>query len=227
MSKFSVEELIRQDMDRWADCSGSPEMTLLRLSILRQLIQNLHSEKSRCLASGLKTEAQAIKNWEVQIENLRDHISLQGDLLQLVQESLATPKKKRNLPEALFQNLDRDKLLRYDRKWEAAIAAEAIALNWKFWILDTWVKIPMIEQWDQAFSQRLWPHGLILFAESANAPERENLQDNADLMYWRGRWVTLLHPHFKTPMELSLNLKHWPGAPETPPSLPQWKRIYP
>jgi hypothetical protein len=225
MKNISVDEIIRQDMDRWADCDGTPEMTLLRLSILRELIQKLHSEKSRCLANGLKAEAQSIKIWETRIEELRDHLSLYGDLMQLIQDPKSAPKKKRNIPEALFQNLDRDKLLRYDRKWEAAIVAEAITLNWKIWNLDAWVKIPSIEEWDTVLSQRLWPHSLVLFAESAQSPNT-GLSPSEDT-YWHGRWMTLLHPHFNTPIELSLNLNTWPGAPETPPSLPQWKQIYP
>jgi hypothetical protein len=232
MKPTPVEEIIQGVSERWQDCEGLPEMTLLRLAILRELIQMLHSAKSRCLAGGLKTEALDIKRWEVRIEEIKDSAILQGSLPQLLQQSSpSTPtlsKKKRNIPESLFTSFDRDKVLRYDRKWEAAILAEALSLNWKVWALDAWVNIPQIEEWDRAFTQRLWPHGLILITENAkSSQDSQSSSTDSDSHCWQGRWTILLHPHFKHITELSLQLDRWPGSPEKPPSPPAWKRIYP
>jgi hypothetical protein len=227
MTESFLKEIITRAAERWLDCQTSSESTLLRLAILREIVQSLHSEKSRCLANGLKSQAQVIKTWETKIEELRDGVTLDGDLLQLIDQFQTIQKKKRILPESLFQHLERDKLLRYDRQWEAAIAAEGLSHHWKLWTFHSWVEIPLIEEWSQAFAQRLWPHGLILFTESAHSKEADLQESQLEPLYWKGRWTILLDSHFKSPAELSLNVSRWPGSPIKAPATPQWKKLYP
>jgi hypothetical protein len=137
------------------------------------------------------------------------------------------PKRSRMLPELLFAKLEREKLTRYDRKWEAAIAAEAVSVKWPFWCLDTWVQIPLIEEWDQTFVENLWPRGMILFSESSSSIDKWQNHSENDPGVWRGRWNIILDRKFKGPEELSLKLDQWPGAPSNAPARPQWKRLFP
>ena len=230
MSSAQPENIILRAADKWQDSEGLPQMNLIRLGLLRETLQNLHSEKSRCLAEGRKQAAQAIRSWEQKIEELKD-LPLLGNLMELVQSSplpsTTQLKRKRLLPEALYNRMDREKLERYDRKWESAIAAEAISLNWHFWVLDSWVHIPFLEEWNKTLTEKLWPHGLILFTETSVADHAEIVQEDEDSAFWRGSWMTVLAPNFRDPKELSLNSNYWPGAVLKAPTPPQWKPIYP
>ena len=42
----------------------------------------------------------------------------------------------------------------------------------------------------------------------------------------RGRWIMIVHPRFKSPAEIALNLAQWPGTPPEAPSAPQWKLLF-
>jgi hypothetical protein len=227
MTVALIDEMMNRITDRWQDCKGTPESTLLRLCLLKELLQSLHSEKSRCLAAGQKDQAQAIKVVEVKLESLRESAALQPDLSELLNHADPGQRKKRIIPEALFKSLDREKLLRYDRQWEAAITAEAASLSWKFWSLDSWVSISALEEWDKTLHQKLWPHGLILFVESYYSNSRQIEENHSESNLWRGRWIVALHSRFQSPLDLSLDLRYWQGFPEKAPSEPQWKKLYP
>jgi hypothetical protein len=227
MNTHLAEGVIKKGLDRWLDCEGLPEMTLLRLALLRELIHNLHSEKSRCLASGKREEVKSIKEWETRLEDLRESSVLSGSLMDLLEDPSHIQKRKRILPEALFQNLDREKLVRYDRKWESTIAAEAATLGWNFWFLDSWVNIALLEEWNANLNEKLWPHGLVLFVESADVKTNEVSSEGGEIELWRGCWLTVIHPEFNDPNDLSLNLNRWPAAPQEPPTPVQWKMIHP
>jgi hypothetical protein len=228
MMTTRIQSILQKECDRWNDCHDLSQINLLRLGLLRELIQVLHSEKSRCLAEGRKENAQEIRDLESKVECLRDFNNLQGDLIQMIYKSSGeATRKKRLIPESLYLHLDRAKLERYDRKWECAIAAEAIALNWKFWYLDSWVKISGIEEWNKSLMDRLWPHGLVLFTESASTQNNEIIQEMGNVPLWHGHWIIVLDTQLKHPTELSLHLNHWPGSPEEPPTPAQWKSLYP
>lgn len=224
----TFEEMIYHKKERWAECEGTPEATLLRLALLREISTELHPEKSRCLAMGLKTEAREIKEWESKIETLRSNPSLSNDLAALIQNQESPKKKTRLLPESFLRIIGRDKLTRYDRQWEAALAAEACHLRWLFWRLNMWVEIQNIEGWSRMLGDRLWPHGLILFSESTESwPPQKPTNQPIDESLWHGQWILVIHPRFKHPGELPLNLAQWPGAPSKPPAAPTWKVLYP
>ena len=217
-----TEDIIRKEIDRWVDCAGVPQMNLLRLVLLRELIQNLHLEKSKCLANGNKPKAQEIKIWETQIQKLKDSQQLTGELFSLIQKSDSTPKRKRILPENLILALGRNNLDRFDRTWDTAIAAEAVSLGWHFWSMDAWVKISLLGEWNQTLTEKLWPHGLILFVESSQTQCELDESDS-----WRGTWMLALDPLLQNPNELSFHTKQWPGAIKDPPTPTSWKPIYP
>jgi len=211
----SLVACIERAEGRWRDAEGIEESTLLRLAILRELVRELHAEKSKLLARGARPEAQALKVWEKKIEDLKGAASFGGTLAEAIRGDLPTRKRTRLLPESLFHFLPKEKLERYDRVWESAIAAEAATLGWRFWSLTAWVQIHQAEEWHRALSDRLIPHGVLLFAESADAVDAAgNL--------WQGQWLLVLKPRFSTP---DFRVRELPGV-SLEPAAPLWKLLY-
>ena len=163
------QNLLEQYAEKWRLCEGLPESDLLRLVVLRELLQSLHAEKSRLLSSGKRDESTSIRALETHIEELRNAKPLEGDLAALASGTAKFKKRSRLLPAAVFTAVDREKLERFDRKWEAAIAAEAISQGWRIWSLENWVEIPRVEEWNRKLVDQLWPHGIVLFVESAGS----------------------------------------------------------
>jgi hypothetical protein len=227
MTNLTIEEMIENEASRWDDCSNSSEITLLRLVILRRLIQDLHSEKSRCLGGGLKTQALAIRDWEMKIDELRECASLNGNLMEMIQKSKQLPKKSRVLPEALFRVIDRNKLVRYDRQWECAMISEGLSQGWNVWMLESWVKISSITRWELELVDKLWPHGVILFAESAEQNQYHSSADSNEPTLWKGRWLCLLQPELNHSKDLLFNDATLLNPSTQLPDRPEWKRLFP
>ncbi len=222
-------ELFAQAAEHWRHCEGLEEATLLRLAILRDLMRQLHAEKSRTLATGRKGDAQGLKVWELRVEDLRGSSRLEGELMELLLDPAKKPKTRtRLLPEALFTTLAREKLERYDRQWEASIAAEAAQMGWQFWILDAWIDISNVEEWNQKLSEKLWPHGVVLFAESASSNSLSSGSTGSDdsVNFWHGRWIVLMHPRFRAPDELLGSSSHLVPRTPVPPAQPKWKLLF-
>jgi hypothetical protein len=215
------DALVRAE-SRWHDCTG-PDAPLLKLATLRELVRGLHIERSRCLATGRKEETLAIKFWESRAEELRNSSSLDGGLKELLAGAPPARKRTRLLPEALLASLDKSRFERYDRQWEAALAAEACTLGWRFWALDAWVEVSQAEEWNARLQELSWPYAVVLFAEPAPGSERAT---DSDAPLWRGRWTLVVHPRFNSASELSLDLPRWPGSPPSAPQPPQWKLLF-
>jgi hypothetical protein len=213
-----IDEILSQTAERWTHCEGQSEATLLRLNVLRELASTLHATKSQFLATGKRGEAQSLKSWESKLEELRGCSPLDGNLLELLNGARKAKKRTRVLPDALFTAIEREKLERYDRQWEGSLAAEAVSLGWRFWSLGVWVQIALIEDWDKRLREQLWPHGIVLFTESAGSP----LADSSD---WHGRWIVALHPKFRTPAEISLDFARWSGTVVSRGN-PEWKLLF-
>jgi hypothetical protein len=218
-------ELLAQSAEAWRLCDGVSGSSLLRLAILRDLLRSLHAEKSRCLATGKKNEAQQFRYWEQRIEDLRQGVDLKGELADLLREGITLRRRTRLIPQGLLAALGAEKLQRYDRKWESEIAAEACALGWKFWTLQSWVSIPLAEDWNRRLGERLWPNGIVLYVESL----RQSPPGPSEPL-WKGQWTVLLQPGYHSPQELSLDFDRWPGAPESSPLAqsepPAWKLLF-
>ena len=223
-----TEILIQETFSNWNDCNELSGKRVLQLSLLRQLIRKLHSEKSRYLARGLRKEAQDLKEWELKIQNLRERPSLNEDLATLLQSSAPLNKaKQQRLPEALFQRIDSEKLNRYDREWEKAIASEAIHLGWNFWSFTLWVKVDLIEEWEKKLSSVLWPHGVILFAENYGQKTSFHVDELNSTTLWQGQWTLVMDSRFQHPSEILSSLTSVQELPENPPAAPKWARLYP
>lgn len=223
-----LRTLVASHAERWRHCEGAAEATLLRLAILRDIIRALHAQKSTCLATGRRDLVQELKRWETRLHELRSQFKLEGqaDLVSLVEGSDPVRKRTRLLPEALFSSIEREKLERYDRQWELALAAEAAALGWRFWALEAWVEITLVEEWNNRLGEQLWPSGIVLFVESSPVQGPAVDAGGKESPLWRGRWIAVVHPRFKSPSEIALNLAQWPGTPPEPPSPPAWKLLF-
>ena len=208
-----IDALLEDFAEKWRTCEGTAERDLLRLVVLRDLLHGLHAEKSRLLSTGMRQDATCIHGLETRIDELRNCKPLEGDLKNLLSGELKLKKRTRLLPDAVFGGIDREKLERYDRAWEAAMTSEAVSQGWRIWALDAWVEISRVDEWNRRLIEQLWPHGIVLFVESGGSQN-----SNA----WLGRWVCLLHPKFSAPSEISLGFSNWPGTQSTP----SWRLLF-
>jgi hypothetical protein len=218
------ETLLAESSERWRQREGARDATLLRLVILRDLVRALHAQKSRFLATGQKSQAQSLKDWEARIDELKGCSPLEGDLYELLSGTRRARKRTRLLPEALYSSIEREKLERYDRQWEAAIAAEGASLGWRFWSLSASVEIMSVEAWNRRLAEQIWPHGITLYVEGGNAPGAALAGAPGQVPSWPGRWIVLLHNKFRAPAELGLDIAAWPGTAADP--APQWKLLF-
>ncbi|MCM2277555.1 MAG: hypothetical protein NDJ89_05715 [Oligoflexia bacterium] len=222
-----IHPLLERSTDLWKQIgeSGGPSAFLLKLAVLRDIHRAIHARKSGCLAKGQRDEARRLGEWETRVQELRLSASLDGDLTELIERPASSARKRtRVLPDALFSFIPKEKLERYDRIWENALAAQACSLGWRFWILDAWVQIPLIERWNQTLTEQLWPHGIVLFTE--NAGFLESRTDNPDDALWRGQWYVILDPRFTDPNELSRGIAEWPGGTITAPTPAHWRAVF-
>lgn len=213
-------ELVEQVIERWKVCGGMEETTLLRLSILRDLTRRMHAEKSRCMAFGRKNLIEDFRVWEEKIEALRSAAKLDLSLEEAIENGKKIRHRTRLIPESLFTFIDREKLERYDRAWEATLAAEAATLGWCFWNLTAWVRIESVESWQEQLIDRIIPHGVILFAETSERPLQTG--EHAPAESWLGCWSLVLKPQYRTP---DFRVAHIQGAAVGPRS-PEWRILY-
>lgn len=207
MEPLSVEQLLEQAELLWKDFDDLEEKTLLRLGVLRDLLDSLHAKKSEALARGKRDEATEIAKLEARIDLFRNASKFGMSLKELL-DSPETPKKRtRLIPEGLYHFIPREKLERFDRSWETTLAAEAAQLGWNFWSLDIAVDVTLLADFQSGLGSALKPNGLILFSEGReDGIEPEQTGETA---IWRGRWYILLKPKFKTP---DFRVDSLPGA---------------
>lgn len=213
----AIEARLLEAASRWKFCEGLPESDLLRLAVLRDLVHGLHAEKSRFLAHGQRESASSIRTIEDRIEDMRNCKPLSGDLETLLSgTALGLKKRTRILPDSVFASLDREKFERYDRQWEAALASEGISIGWKIWALEACIDVPQIDAWHKTLTEQLWPHGIVLFVESA----RDNAISSTSA--WLARWIMTLHSKFQDPSDMGLDFSKWPGTSSTP----SWRLLF-
>lgn len=233
---FGSEEVLARLAHLWREArkSSLPDQpqatTLLRLAVLRDVFRALHAQKSRCLATGMKEQAQALKFWEARLEELRGaDLSLEtlaepraydgDDLFAILGTQTPLKKRSRVIPQGLFSAIEREKLERYDRVWENALTAEAASIGWRFWRLEAWVSIQAIEAWNARLTEALWPDGIVLFVESAGFEETSD----PEKARWQGQWTVSINPRFKTAQEIGLDFHGWPGQAGNGHS---WKSLF-
>jgi hypothetical protein len=189
--------------ERWDRVEGLPETDLLRIAITRDLMHALHADKSRLLSQGQRDQSATFKGHEKRMDEIRCSSPLSGDLRDVLSGTVKLKKRTRLLPEALLANIAREKLERYDRQWELALASEACSLGWSFWAFEVRLDIAKIDEWNRKLNETIWPNGIVLFIESIT------LENDA---IWHGRWTLVLKPAFQKPDEFFPQLAQWAGA---------------
>lgn len=237
MSSIHLQDYIERNLISWSECQGTVEASLLRLTLLRKFYQDLHSEKSRCLAMGMKTEATLISDWENRLDEMRVLPNLNSDFETLfmkcgkkVVTPSTLPRKTKGLAEGFLKSLEkhgmqREKFLRMDREWEQSIAVEAFTAKWNFWFLESWVMVNLIEEWDRSLHERLWPRGVVLFAEAGSPPDPQ-CADEVSHQSWLGRWVIVLHPHYQGPLDIPVRIDDLPGYDIAATQPQHWKLVH-
>lgn len=217
------QEILQQCETRWNEIGRVAEHRLLKLLLLRDLMNRLHVLRSQHLALGLPYEPPDIHLFEQKIQHLK-FADLQGSFSDWTHQN-KTQGSPSPLPPALQAMIPKEKFLRVDRDWERELACEAQKLGWIFWIFDAWVSAAKVEFWHKSITQISWPQGFCLFVETAPMPEGS--QD----AYWHGAWTLCYHSKITHPEQLDFNYSSWPGAPlkghHPDHYQPRWIRLSP
>lgn len=197
MRSVDPASLARPFEKRWKKTDGLPSAKLLRAAVLRDLVRQLHTQKSRSLAEGRKEEVIPIHRIEQSIESIyRAGAGGKKNLKALLDEypaEEASPEAPLSLPSALTSKISASALERYDRKWEKRIAASAVELGWKFWSLECWVTIRGVEIFNQALADRVWPR-IIDFETIGKIAREADAHFVVDMAHIAGLVAAGLHP---------------------------------
>lgn len=205
--KLEVQAQFFQSL--WQEASPRPEREILRLAILRELHHWLHAQVSQALATGQRDYAKSLQKHQEQILalshcSLADSSSTYSDLFELLKTTSSLPKKERPLPPSLLEIFEQKDFSRQDRYWENALAYEAASHHWQFWKTTTTLPLKDVETWNNDFSKKLWPNGVILWIESEKPWKK---MENST---WTGHWIIILSPSIQ-PEEWGLLYSHEMG----------------
>jgi hypothetical protein len=203
---------------------------LLRLAIIRELVRQIHTQRSELLARGRLAEATELEYRET-FFNYR-FLEVRFEEARFREVFLASGRKTKpltisatplELPSGLAAAVPPEKLNRHDRKLEAEMAREALKQSWNFWTLDAWVEVQKVESWAKSLEQKLWPYGVVLFVESDGFLKSFPV-DGKSRAFWHGRWTIILTPRVKDPtQDLTMDFENWCAIPSDWPS---WKLLY-
>ena len=220
---LSIPEMIQGLEKRWGDAQKSPHGSLAQLVLLRELSRAVHAEKSWCLASGFPEEAEDLHAIEDKVDGLLANNGFKGSLADV----LANPnpaigpesgEKRWVLPKNVKDIIPSEKLERYDRNWEKAIACEAAKQGWDFWKLSASVQVAEAQACEDSLNKALANHGYILFADTA---ENSGLSEEFRQGIWPGQWILVIQPGFDCK---SIPLGTLKGIVMNTP--PQWTLLY-
>jgi hypothetical protein len=180
---------------RWKKCADHSAVKLLRMAVLRDYARQLHAERSTCMAKGNIPRGHAIEDVEKKLEALRDRPELlAGDetLRELLLLRFQDTEAPNTLPSSFA--IPKDRLERYDRHWERAIALLAADDDWNVFAITATVQLKKVETFHERLSDQVWPDAVILFveglAESSTIPKE-----------WAGKWVGVARPGFAVSLE--------------------------
>ena len=217
----SLRRLVDELEPRWVDSARSRSAPVLRTVLLRELMQRLHAERSLRLAErpgerGPHPAVGEISRLETRIGELCGRKVDSRSLTEAIESAKRAPGTAANLPQEVIDALGSQRIKRADRKWEAAIAAQAAGHGWSFWALDAWVRLRTAEAFHEFLSRSIWPQGVVLFVEAApSAAERKPLEFRD---HWQGRWYATFDP--EAPREPP-GPQGYPGL-LTDPEPPRW-----
>jgi hypothetical protein len=214
----SIEHVLQRLERPWQQAGQSDASRLLRLSLLRELTRVIHTLRSECMATERSEKADELAHRENYLNTYFPVLDLANmGLSQALSQTSrsAKPVSKApspvEFPSAVAQNIGIAKFTRQDRRWENEIAQEAVRKQWEFWQFEASTEIHQVEAFARAFTESIWPHGVVLFVESDGFLKMS--QENPNLAFWRGRWLVVMEPHSPKPQTSGIQ--------------PSWLRIHP
>jgi hypothetical protein len=214
----SMERTLQRLERPWQEAAHHDSCRLLRLSLLRELVRAIHTLRSEVMATQQGESADDLAHREnylnsnfrlLELSNLA--LSQAYSQTSRAAKPVARPLETVSLPKAVTDAVGNNKFTRQDRKWELELAQEAVRLQWEFWQFEASTEIHEVESFARSFSEKLWPHGVVLFVESDGFLKMSD--ENSNLAFWRGRWLVVMEPHSSRPGKLGL--------------VPTWQRLYP
>lgn len=190
-SPLELQQSLQYYEDRWSQASSHSARSLLRLAVLRELRHWLHSQISHAMVVGPKELIQTLRRLEEMTSILgtrslaEEKLPFAG-LFETLKHVEALSPAERSIPESIFKIIPRRQIERIDSFWESALIAEGSVLQWKIWNFTASVPLKEVEPWSKKLFLKLWPNGLFLWVEAAEA--QSNL--------WKGTWFALLDPNF-------------------------------
>ncbi|OFZ21958.1 MAG: hypothetical protein A2X94_16000 [Bdellovibrionales bacterium GWB1_55_8] len=191
---MKAAELIGKTAVGWDSCAACSDNSVLRLSLLRDLIGRLHALRSEGLATQNQNLISSIEEVETRIVKMEAARSFPATGKELenwltcglpAEVTPVAPVPNRELPPTLVEKLGGiKKLNRPDRLWERKLVEEAFRLSWVFWSVVAELPLEIVETWHEDLKKRLWPEGLVLFVEADSNPA-------SDRRNWRGRWIVI------------------------------------
>jgi len=207
--------MIHPFIEKWASASGLSGTQILRFTILRDLLEAIHTRRSVLLAQGPTDEVRTLQSLEQKIESLLLAKELNGDLEQTIEESSPQKEPAKLSPSSkVLKVVGAEKANRFDRIWSTRIAMEAEKANWNFYRLEGWIDLTEAVQVHTDLQNILWPNGTILWVESAQraAPTDRTPGDSR----WKGCWVFVLNPEVSPGQLLSKLPSRFFSKPEAP-----------
>ncbi len=185
---------------KWEQVESSNYQSLLRLAITRDLARQVHAGISGSMADSraAKVEAGSLRDLNTRLDSLRGHRTFNFAFNTLMEDFSALPEETspRKLSARLLAAFGRERLERYDRSWELAIAVDAERAGWAFWHADSAMPLQAVSAWNQGLGDRLFPRGIVLFCEKSPEPATD------DSLLWGGRWSVVTDPEIAHPSKL-------------------------
>lgn len=176
LSKVLDKNEAQSWVNRLKLCEAELGFSILQLVLWRECFQKVHTRHSYFLTRAVSQE-------------IDDQIkaSLQLQKMLVTWRDQLTVSYPKELPASFFEMVPSEKIISFDRVWEFSIAQVAVNEQWKFHWIDSTLPIVDVERWDRRLKNRLWPHGVVLFSESAGSSDIPN-------RFWKGRWLLVLSP---------------------------------
>lgn len=164
---------------RYQQAHHSRFARLLKLVVLRDVVQELHRTKSKFMTKP-DSRAETLKlERHLRVLEHAPSATLNEDSIEKV---LTGPRGKNpdNGDLVRFQRLlSNSRFTRPDRKWERAILEEALRKHWTVGTSKRELGFAEVQGYHEAFARGLWPDGAVLFVEGTSRQPQGA---------WRGRW---------------------------------------
>jgi len=153
---MKAAELIGKTAVGWDSCAACSDNSVLRLSLLRDLIGRLHALRSEGLATQNQNLISSIEEVETRIVKMEAARSFPATGKELenwltcglpAEVTPVAPVPNRELPPTLVEMLGGiKKLNRPDRLWERKLVEEAFRLSWVFWSVVAELPLEIVEK---------------------------------------------------------------------------------